>query len=114
LRYWLALEVLLPLRACDSPLCIDPLVLGIVIGGLVMRFGLANRGGELSCSSRSGGSGVRVSARPDIFASEPPRRLASDHRVFLAKVQLDKWSLNILKVLPVILCYIQTNKQTIY
>jgi hypothetical protein len=42
----------------------------------------------LSCSSRSGGSGVRVSARPDIFASEPPRRLASDHRVFLAKVQL--------------------------
>jgi hypothetical protein len=28
-----------------------------------------------------GGSGVRVSARPDIFASELPRRLASDHRV---------------------------------
>lgn len=44
-----------------------------------MRFGLANRGGEFSCSSRSGGSGVRVSARPDIFASEFPRR---DHRVF--------------------------------
>jgi hypothetical protein len=40
-----------------------------------MRFGLANRGGEFSCSSRSGGSGVRVSARPDIFASELPRRL---------------------------------------
>jgi hypothetical protein len=32
-----------------------------------MRFGLANRGGEFSCSSRSGGSGVRVSARPDIL-----------------------------------------------
>jgi hypothetical protein len=46
-----------------------------------MRFGLANRGGEFSCSSRSGGSGVRVSARPDIFASDLPRRLASDHRV---------------------------------
>jgi hypothetical protein len=46
-----------------------------------MRFRLANRGGEFSCSSRSGGSGVRVSARPDIFASDLPRRLASDHRV---------------------------------
>jgi hypothetical protein len=30
LRYWLAPEVLLPLRARDSPLCIDLLVLGIV------------------------------------------------------------------------------------
>jgi hypothetical protein len=82
LRYWLALEVLLPLVVRDSPLCIDLLVLSIVSRGLVMRFGLANRGGEFSCSSRSGGSGVRVSARPDIFASELPRRLASDHRVF--------------------------------
>jgi hypothetical protein len=41
----------------------------------VMRFSLANRGGEFLCSSRLGGSGVRVSARPDIFASELPRRL---------------------------------------
>jgi hypothetical protein len=44
----------------------------------VVRFGLANRGGEFSCSSRSGGSGVRVSARPDIFASEFRHRLASN------------------------------------
>ena len=33
------------------------------------RLGLSNRGGEFSCSSRSGGSGVRVSARPVIFES---------------------------------------------
>lgn len=32
------------------------------------RLGLNNRGGEFACSLRSGGSGVRVSARPDIFA----------------------------------------------
>jgi hypothetical protein len=33
----------------------------------MVRLGLDNRGGESSCSSRSGGSGVRVSARPAIF-----------------------------------------------
>jgi hypothetical protein len=36
-----------------------------------VRLGLNNRGGDFSCSSRSGGSGVRVSARPDI--SDPLR-----------------------------------------
>jgi hypothetical protein len=36
----------------------------------VLRFGLNNRGGEFSCSSRSGGSGVRVAARPAGTQSE--------------------------------------------
>ena len=35
----------------------------------MVRFGLDSRGGESLRLSRSGGSGVRVSARPDIFAS---------------------------------------------
>jgi hypothetical protein len=33
----------------------------------VERLGLNTRGGEFSCSLRSGGLGVRVSARPDIL-----------------------------------------------
>ena len=40
-----------------------------------MRLGLNNRGGDFSCSSRSGGSGVRVSARPDI--SDPRIKYSS-------------------------------------
>jgi hypothetical protein len=39
----------------------------------VVRLGLNNGGGDFSCSSRSGGSGVRVSACPDI--SDPLRRV---------------------------------------
>jgi hypothetical protein len=36
----------------------------------VVRFGLDNRGGESSRSSRSGGSEVRIAARPAITVTE--------------------------------------------
>jgi hypothetical protein len=54
-----------------------------------VRLGLANRGGESSCSSRSGGSGVRVSARPAaIFVSS--RRSRSDLSTVVFEISFDQ------------------------
>jgi hypothetical protein len=55
-----------------------------LLRGLVVRLGLNNRGGDFSCSSRSGGSGVRVSARPDISwtrTTRPPKNYGQDQEI---------------------------------
>jgi hypothetical protein len=43
-----------------------------------VRFGLDNRGGDSSCSPRSGGSGVRIAVRSAIFQNQFRR---SQHKI---------------------------------
>jgi hypothetical protein len=45
----------------------------------VMRFGLASHSGEASRSSRSGGSGVRITARPAITLNQCRKSILSPH-----------------------------------
>lgn len=77
---WLVLRFLPQLRACRSLVVVD-LLIPSILGGLVVRLGLDNRGGDSSCSTRSGGSG----SVPPLFTIDS---VATWHRFRISTVLL--------------------------